>query len=257
MILARKALVLAGILIVVGSPHSALPQSSASSHEVRCPPFIAERAGGLFYPKRNYACFPSARAARKAGLAGPALAQSLPDYTGWWRLGFKKVSDSCSGNLSSDLARTTIFLEIRQDSAGLYGTLCPNSATNYSGVAPPLKPVEAQRQGFSVSTRIITSGDTDCAGGDAETVNTVEARNFDQNYRNALTARFISVKSCVDPGQSSFRCARVYEGQGGRETPDHRFWPDVPTRLEEFSPACQTALTKCSGCHGELPGPLG
>ena len=227
----------------VPAAHAA-PQGATT----QCPQYIAEKKGGLFFPKRNFKCFPSARSAKRAGFFSGAATQAIPNYTGWWRFGFKQVSSNCA--TAADLGNTaTIFLQIKHDGTGIFGGLCPLVGNRYVGPVPPAQSL-AQEQGFTISSRIQTRGDAECGGTTGETVYNFEARDFDSTFTKTTHARFTAVKTCADPRYGTFRCSTVWEGQGGRETPDHRFWPDVPDDTSEFGNTCAVALTKCSGCHG-------
>lgn len=213
----------------------------AASPKTPCPRYIAEKSGEIFYPRENFRCFASTRDAERAGYVGMRSLVN-PDYSGWWRWNLSLASNTCGGERSSNAA-TTYFLQLKQDSSsGLFGSLCPGSETFIGAL-----PVKDPAIGFSITSSTQVLGDPFCNGGTAVVSYVMEARDFDPLFTAAKSAKLTQIKSCM--GESDRRCRATWRGSGGRETTDHRFWPQISNNINEFGQNCGAALATCQSCH--------
>ncbi len=224
---------------------SAIPSLAAPTKTV-CPKLIAEKRGEIYYPRENYRCFSSVKAARRAGLIG---VKSLvnPNYSGWWRFNLTLSTNSCGG-ASSASSPTTYFLQLKHDqSTGLFGSLCPGADT-FVGPAPRKDP----NAGFSMTSSSKISNVAFCANGEAQVSYIFEARDFDSLFSDAKSAKLTQVTVCSH--DASVRCRATWTGAGARESTDHRFWPQIHNDINQFSSSCTTALSTCQGCHAAPSG---
>ena len=157
----------------------------------------------------------------------------------------KLKSDTCPNGAGSIGEETTIFLQLLDTADGLYGDTCPSEG-KYSGIKT------SGRSEFSLRTHHTIKNDSDCGGADADLELMYDIRGFDPKSSKAGYARLTRLKSCGSEGNGTFRCSTVWEGSGGREKPDHRFWPTVPFDTTKFHTSCQEALATCSGCHNGI-----
>jgi|GEM_PF-3697735 len=235
----QTVFILVGLVMTSGA--FALPTKT------QCPKFIAEKQGEIYYPRENYRCFASARAAERSGFLG-TRALVAPNYSGWWRWNLTLKSNNCGGPTRATAA-TTYFLQLKHDPAsGLFGSLCPGSDT-FVGAAPPKDP----SLGFSITSTRRTTAEPFCNGLPATISYVFEARNFDALFTESKTAKLTQVTVCDTPANladaPARRCSASFSGAGARESTDHRFWPQISNNTNEFGVNCTAALTTCQGCH--------
>ncbi|MBN8548697.1 MAG: hypothetical protein J0M12_05240 [Deltaproteobacteria bacterium] len=215
--------------------------ASAAPRSVPCPEVIGDKDSQLFFPGRYFRCYQSKRDARRSGFISPQTLGTR-DFTGWWRFGLKPVKNTCP-NTPIAAGQTTVFLQIKQTEAGLFAGMCPGEP---KFVGKSL----LNEGGFSLATSETLRNDPDCGGGDAHLQYSFEALRLSSDTNSAGAARLARVKSCASPEHGTFSCTTEWVGSGGREKPDHRFWPIVSENVNSFGETCAEALTLCSGCHG-------
>lgn len=237
-----KATAIAGCILWLSAA-----QCLAAPVKTSCPKFIAEKQGEIYYPKKNYRCFSSVKEAQRAGL-NSFRALVNPDYSGWWRFNLTLNSNSCGG-ANSLSAPSTYFLQLKHDqSTGLFGSLCPGSDT-FVGAAPR----KDTNAGFTLTSSKDLSGIEFCPGGEAQVSYIFEARDFDAFFSEAKTATLTQVTVCKS--DASLRCRAAWVGSGGRESADHRFWPQIYNDITQFGANCSAALNSCQDCHAAPRNP--
>lgn len=206
-----------------------------------CPTVIADKKNKLYYSGKDFSCFDSSQTLKRKGYAR-ARAATRSNYTGWWRMNLNPVEDTCSGISVRGSGRVTFFLQLKQDKEDLFGAVCP-SPERYTGQS-------LGSRGFVVVAKREIQRDDTCGGTASEMAYSFSAAQLDDKLSTAREVTYRAVKTCLDPAFGHVRCHTVWKGDGGREMPNHRFWPTVPENLTQFDATCSDALTRCDGCHG-------
>ena len=206
---------------------------------IACPRVLVKKGETGVQEGASYRCFKNVREATSRGFSIPSRTKG-DGLTGWWRLNLNIARTTCA-DVEKDQGRTTLFLQLRESSDGLFADTCPGGE-RYVGKRG------SDGRSFTLSTQQELHYDPAC-GGD----NSLLTILFDFNDvvgREVSQVRYSLIRSCLGAQTGMQRCSTTWKGNGGRERPDHRFWPEVSENVSDFNAACTTALTKCSGCHG-------
>lgn len=222
--------------------------SKSTKREVPCPSVVADRRDGVFYrySKRAgafpFKCFVDSKSAQRKGFESKTNRETY-DYTGWYRLSVKLVKDTCNPNTTLG-AGPVLFLQVKQNDAGVFGQFCPNLGS-FSGIKSGPGIVMSGVESFSEPV-----SDSMCDDGKLQVHKYVEmTRLIDSNPTFSVTYKQLS--NCTSPGSGSVSCVREYVGIAFHET--HTIWPGVSDNITELAAGCTTALKRCVNCHPSLP----
>jgi hypothetical protein len=230
----RTLLALLVVLLGIGVPLLADSKKT-------CPPVIVDARSGLYFKRGTnkerfpFACFPSVKEARKDGYAS-SMKSLNASLEGWWRLKVERERTTCADTASSGGA-VTIFLQIRELEAALFGETCPGSARYVGG---------RTGGGATLAARESIKKDPTCDGGESE-IDYIVTLAAGAGVRGAQ-AKYERVKRCLAPEAPNPACSTSWEGRAFKET-SHVF-PPVPHHINQLGSGCRAALTTCAGCHG-------
>lgn len=205
---------------------------------VRCPPIIADGATGALHPvgprSKRFQCFDSSREAVAAGYLS-ARTQKRLDLSAWWRLAVTLASDTCGGAAADAEKKVTIFLQLREKGAAVFGEICP-SPYRYVG--------RRTEDGVLLSASQVIEDDPNCPGRRSEVTFLVDLGKVTRT--GAGSARYKRIRRCLsDPPVEP--CATEWTGVAFKET-SHVF-PPVPGNVNAFSVGCAMTQTTCTDCH--------
>ena len=236
------ALACALVLMFSGSAVAA-PKSKKRSLAVACPKVIANKSDGTQRStgsSSQYKCFRNSVDARRDGFFSTTTARAY-DFTGWYRLTLTLTSSTCGDSI---IGGPTLFLEVKQNSSGVFGQLCPSVGT-FSGTRN--------------ASRLTVSGIANYSENPAQSLcddGQVQRHQYLEMSRvvdgdTAFSVLYTQIFSCPSAGSYS-SCSRKYTGIGRHET--HQIWPIVSDDLHQLASGCSAALNTCVDCHPELAG---
>jgi len=207
-----------------------------------CPAYVANKSEGIAYPGDKFLCFKNSKDAVKLGVKRLSSMREGA-LTGWWRLNVNLKSNTCP-NVPSDQGKVTMFLQVKENSEGLFADTCPGG-DRYVGQRL------LNNVGYTLTALKTLKSDSSCNGDPSQIAYLIKVQGL--TGRDASQVSYRVIRTCLGATTGSEQCHTEWQGNGGQEKPSHQFWPTVPSDLGQFGVTCASALTKCADCHNKLP----